>query len=426
MAIRLYETKMEFDYDSSDGSVKKTHVVYIESDGLYFEGTIYGTGQPGVIVDIGARSPGSGLSTGDFEFQTDQIAFGSSRLVAKADGSGVIFSGTLGCTLDSVEPSPLIGTNNGFASGGYVPSFGHSWNDIEKFPIAISSGTATDVGSLSAARIGAGGVSSQTDGFTVGGEGPSAPPTNAPIIDKWPFAISSGTATNVGSIPAPNAPSSSNSSPTHGFHTINQPSNNPLAGTIQSFPYSISSGSTTNVGSSPPGKAADRSGHSSYTHGYISGGRGTQSGGDLNQIKVFPFAISSGSASQHGTLINKGGKRAGFSSETHGFTGGYEGYPGPSSPPFDVPTTSYSDIEKFPFASGTPVSDIGDLGPVGITHAAAISAGSNGLSAGGVTNPGATAVFTHIYKFPFAQTSGTATDVGDLAMAKYAAQGHQD
>ena len=173
MAIRLYEGRMEFDYDSSDGTVKTTHTVYIESDGLYFDGTIYGTGNPGVFIDSTVSFDSSGLVTGDFQFQSNQIAFGSNTLYAKADGSGVVFSGTIGATLDSVSapspaPSPAQGTVAGFTSGGFAPPFTDGAT-IDKFPFAQTSGTATDIGDLNEERGYVAGQSSTTDGFASGG-----------------------------------------------------------------------------------------------------------------------------------------------------------------------------------------------------------------------------------------------------------------
>jgi len=243
VAIRLYEGRMEFDYDSSDGTVKTTHTVYIESDGLWFDGTIYGTGAPGVFVDSTVSSDSSGLSTGDFEFQPNQIAFGSNTLYAKSDGSGVVFSGTIGATLDSVEGPAVQGYIATFISGGIdaTPTY-HS--QIDKFPFSISSGTATDVGDLSEVKMLFSSYSSNTDAFTSGG----FQPPRVTTIDKFPFNISSGTATDVGDLSAANNGAAGSYSNTDGFVSGGQAPGANQTNTIEKFPFSISSGTSADVG----------------------------------------------------------------------------------------------------------------------------------------------------------------------------------
>ena len=246
MAIRLYEGRMEFDYDSSDGTVKTTHTVYIESDGLWFDGTIYGTGAPGVFVDSTVSSDSSGLSTGDFEFQPNQIAFGSNTLYAKSDGSGVVFSGTIGATLDSVEGPAVQGYIATFISGGIdaTPTY-HS--QIDKFPFSISSGTATDVGDLLEKSTFQGGHSSKTDAFISAGWF-STP--NLKTIQKFPFSISSGNATNTGNLIDQREKSGGSQSITDAFVSggTTGPATLTPVSSIEKFPFSISSGTSADVG----------------------------------------------------------------------------------------------------------------------------------------------------------------------------------
>ena len=557
MAIRLYEGRMEFDYDSSDGTVKTTHTVYIESDGLYFDGTIYGTGAPGVTITgqyLAPEAPGSlhpndvvpndvpsplaipfqisttgvsfrfnsfnaymapgavqsafnpklgknftllireptgvtasttrqlwpggwdpvsesgpngvlahqfgfrsngdfilgsgtgylaapipnstdpfieyfwnkspntvftfefhdssyspaveydstGLSTGDFEFQPSQIAFGTNKLYTKADGSGVVFSGTIGATLDSVEKviNPL-GTVAGFTSGGYTTT---SVDDIEKFPFSISTGTSTNVGNLTIARDQLRGASSATDGFTAGGFSPALPGVLA-IIDKFPFAISSGTASSHGTLSYARTDGAVNPSPSYGFHSGGFSPTSYNTRDIQKFPYS-SAVIANSVGSLVAG-IARQSDHESTAMAFIAGGLTNTY---VSDIEKFPFSISSGNATDVGDLTETKGWNSGVSSETDGFSIG--GYP------------QISTIEKFPFSiSGTTATDVGDLTGTGREGTSAQSSTTDGFTAGG----GFAAGVTIIQKFPFAISSGTAADTGgDLNQGIAFGAGHQD
>lgn len=91
-------------------------------------------------------------------------------------------------------------STDGFSFGGYAPP--GTVNDMEKFPFAISSGTASSVMSLSplSYRMYTAASISSADGFASGGAGPGFPSPASTSIDKFPFSITSGTATNVGSL----------------------------------------------------------------------------------------------------------------------------------------------------------------------------------------------------------------------------------
>ena len=400
MAIRLYEGRMEFDYDSSDGNVKTTHTVYIESDGLYFDGTIYGTGSPGVIISSPVSSDSSGLATGDFEFQPNQIAFGTNTLFAKADGSGVVFSGTIGATLNSVEKviNPL-GTVAGFTSGGYTTT---RVDDIEKFPFAISTGTSTNVGNLTSARDQSRGASSATDGFAVG----TTPTPFVNYIDKFPFAISSGTSSSHGRLSYTRFEGAVNPSPSYGFYSAGFDQTFAITSDIQKFPYS-SAVTANSVGSLVADKAR-QSDHESTVVAFIAGGLGAAN--YVSDIERFPFSISSGTATNIGNLTETKGWNSGVSSETDGFSIG--GYP------------QISTIEKFPFSiSGGTATDVGDLTGTGLEGTSAQSSTTDGFTAGG----GFAAGVTIIQKFPFAISSGTAADTGgDLNQGIAFGAGYQD
>ena len=327
------------------------------------------------------------------------------------ESDGLRFTGTLttafnvAYTAPPQAPTPAQGTVAGFTSGGIatIPTT----TTIDKFPFSISNGTATDIGDLSQARFYVAGQSSETEGFTSGGF------TGAQVatIDKFSFSQTSGTATDVGDLTEVKMKSASHSSRTEGFTSGGNPGSSPFVNvTIDKFPFSISSGTATDVGdlSNP---RSENTGQSSSTNGFSSGGPG---GGFVN-IDKFPFAISSGTATDVGNLSEARGISAGQSSSTEGFTSGGE--------TFELTLT----IDKFPFAisSGT-ATDIGDLSQARAYTAGQTSSTEGFTSGGNPGNTGPGVAQLTIDKFPFSQTSGTATDIGDLSQARSGVAGHQD
>ncbi len=239
----------------------------------------------------------------------------------------------------------------GFVSGGYQGSPPSQGSTIQKYPFAINGGTATDIGDLTYNGNGLSGFSSETDGYTSGDVGP---PTPTYDINKFPFAITSGTATvhttnpsithysgshsdtangyisggGYGSIPAPfdvytaikKFPFAAGASVTsignlsekkeqHSHHNSeidgyaaggHGPSPHPLVFSIDKFPFSITSGTASSVGTLTPSSASRaRASNNSTTAGFMSGlGSPPSGGGGLKVVHSFPFAISSGDASQ--------------------------------------------------------------------------------------------------------------------------------
>ena len=105
MAIRLYEDHMEFDYES-DGTVLRTFTVYIDSSSLLFPASFNlkatSTTDAVIVLSPTGVSP-SGLENGDFEFHKNHIAFGPEKMTLKSDGSGIVYTGTLFGSIDSVK-----------------------------------------------------------------------------------------------------------------------------------------------------------------------------------------------------------------------------------------------------------------------------------------------------------------------------------
>ena len=93
---------------------------------------------------------------------------------------GVIFTGTVASSLDSVDFSPTAaqGTNIGIYVGGTYNLPGQSLilnTTYETFPFSISSGTYTTVPNLGTSRVYARGVHSPTHTYIAGNEAPSPP-----------------------------------------------------------------------------------------------------------------------------------------------------------------------------------------------------------------------------------------------------------
>ena len=137
-------------------------------------------------------------------------------------------------------------------------------------------------------------------------------------------------------------------------------------------------------------------GHASSTHGYGSGGSPAVPGSPVvNIIEKFPFA-SDTNASDVGDLTGNFRSGVGNMSTTHGYRAGG-----------NFPSSNV--IEKFSLSSDANATDVGDLtqlrqGP------ASNQSETHGYSAGGLIYP---ALSNIIDKYPFA-TDTNATDVGDL------------
>jgi len=339
------------------------------------------------------------------------IYSGSGVITDSADGT---FSDgsveTLKIGAPALEFAVMQGSVSLFVSGGYLnPSiFG---TQIDKFPIAISSGTSTDTGGdLSVGRYGLSGHSSSDDGFNTGGYQTGF--NYSTVMEKFPFAITSGTSTPIGNLTIASSFSSSHSSPTDGFTAGGDPSSGGIR--IEKFPFSQTSGSATDVGDlSQQRRGLD--GSSSTEEGFAMSGT-FPSSTYFTTIDKFPFSISSGTATDVGDL-NVGREFVfGNSSTTSGFSAG-----GFSSPGFG----DASEIDKFPFAisSGT-ATDVGDLSETRGKGGAANSQ-TDGFCFGSSNGPPTNE--EGIDKYPFSISSGTATSVGTLGTPTYSyPAGHQD
>ena len=288
-------------------------------------------------------------------------------------------------------PPSFTGENYGYTSGGITSNPSAT---IDKVSFA-SDGNATTVGSLSQARNGPAGQSSDTHGYNAGGWAPPA----YTAVDKFSFA-SDGNATFAFSIAAV-AYAMGHSSTTDGYYSgSNQV---PSQFYIMKYPFAVET-SSTNIGnlSTIIGYGAGHSDHG-QGYGYVSGGYNS-SFTSQNKIDSFPFASNSNSTTV-GTLTRAVYNVAGQGSATHGYTSGGQD-----------PTGTSNKVEKWPFATSTTSALAGVLTVARYDGAEQSSTVSGYTSGGNSSNV--------IDKFSFAADTN-ATDVGDLTVARSNSAGQQ-
>ena len=326
---------------------------------------------------------------------------------------------TAGIDRDGDPYSGIQGLTYGFTAGGLYNGWSGSYGVspspviqtvIDRFPFGTFT-TATDVGDLSTAKYGWAGQSSSTHGYSSGG----FPYSNT--IESYPFAQSSGTASSVGTLTSTRKVGAGSHSETHGYNMAGLnpwPSPTPNSTIIDKFPFA-SNGASSLVGNATYA-GWGKGGQSSVTHGYSAG---YFSNG--NVIEKHSFS-SDGNATDVGDLQHGGGRLSGQSSTSDGYASGYES-----------PSVSNMHIQKFPFASDANAVVVGHGGygapknrnTVGQSSTAAghISGGEYGPPPGTYAN--LFADYNVVHRFPFAISSGAATDVGDLSQARNQSAGHQ-
>ena len=232
------------------------------------------------------------------------------------------------------------------------------------------------------------GVSSKTHGYTVGGG-------TSNVIDKFAFAGSGVTATDVGNMTASTFDRTMTSSTeTHGYAAGGEA---PSAHTnIDKFAYA-SDGNAVDSGSDLSVARHSGTGHTSSTHGYAAMGN-PNSPTRLNTIDKYAFA-SSGTASDVGDLTAARDSGAGSSSSTYGYAaGGYDG------------STNFNTVDRFAFASDGNATDWTDL-TRGSRHLAGSSSITHGYAAGGLSSVDVIDKWSHV-------SNAIGTDVGNLVAGK--------
>lgn len=186
---------------------------------------------------------------------------------------------------------------------------------------------------------------------------------------------------------------------TYGYVTGNSSYDN----VIQRFPFAAA-GNSVDVGDMSQGRSSG-AGHCSATHGYVTGGMASAPTMTLI-IEKYSFATGTQNGSNIGNITEQRTYPAGSTSSTHGYTAG--GNASASG------TGGGVTIDRFPFATDTNSSDVGDL-TVGRQHLGGQSSTTHGYCTGGYTT---WPTFLNIIdKYSFS-ASATATDVGDLTAAK--------
>ena len=151
-------------------------------------------------------------------------------------------------TFQRYGPAGTNDTTHGYCSGGYADAVPEQ-NIIDRFSFA-SGGAASDVGDLtSVGRYNCAGVSSTTYGYTIGGYRQAAPGGTEDIIDRFQFAASS-TATDVGDVAAPKDAMTGHSSTTHGYVS----GGSSVVNTIQKFSFASGTQDAGDVGDLTVGK----------------------------------------------------------------------------------------------------------------------------------------------------------------------------
>ena len=314
------------------------------------------------------------------------------------------------------------GAERGYVCGGY---FGQNNTTvfyglaIERFSL-VSDGDATDIADMISSRRNQGGHSSQTHGYITGGS-TGSPQTQVDSIERFPFASDSNSVDWADLLSTNLSDSAVCSSSTYGWTYGGQNGGSADINVIERFSFTSQSDSTDWADCSVSQHGA--AGCNSPSQGYaVNGGRHTgippnvPSGTIINNIDKFPFA-SQTTATDIGdiTVMRSGG--AGISSCDHGYQAG--GTISTTNPNNGAPAWNRTEIDKFAFASDGNSTDHGDLpleSGAGAGHGCGVSGTTHGYHCGGIysyNNQGHQYPREQIEKFAYA-SNVTATDVGDL------------
>lgn len=306
-------------------------------------------------------------------------------------------------------------TNYGYVSGGFNSPTASTY--IQKFSFVASDGTtnSTNVGFLSTPRSRATGHSSSIAGYTAGGQNPQMNPSafgNLSTIEKFVFSNDS-TTTSRGSLYDGRINAAGTSSSSYGFQAGGYrvfPSSpfNRETGNVSKFSFSSDAEAST-LHTSNAMNISVLAGHQDSDFSYASGGFNYSNSTRYSLISKFPFAVEDTTRIITGNLTQAKNAHVGVSSPTEGYVvGGYNG------------SVILNVIEKFPFASDSNSTDIGDLAEL-ITGSTAISAADAGYAfsaSGPPTSRGS------INKFPFASGIGELFATRALYSVSYGS-GHQ-
>ena len=357
------------------------------------------------------------------------------ELTSQASGDVAYFDGTDWVRLAKGEPGEVLtmnesetapqwgpaclftGTQTGYSCGGWTGP-GETYSDnIQKYSL-VTDGNSTDIGNLVFSRRMCNGHSSSTHGYVTSGY-KGSPIVNYNQIDRFSFTTD-GDATDwadcTTTMKVRAAPASSC---TDGFTYGGEDGAHLNTNVIDKFPFASQTNATDWADAVKAQYAG--AGCSSDTYGYAMGGvqhlaPGIPSGTVINSIERYPFATQT-NATDVGDITVTRHTPVGVSSLTHGYCCGGTFAPAPAG------TQDYDVIDRVSFATGGNATDHGDLTAV-IRHPSAASSTTHGYVCGGGWGPSWSAVVNAIQKFAYASNT-TATDVGDITIATDGMSGHQ-
>lgn len=288
------------------------------------------------------------------------------------------------------EPTPTGDPRNAYVAGRA---------GVDSYPFNAPFTTATDVGNLSFNRYSLAGHTSDTHGYTSGGEDASPPFNVTRRIDRFPFTAPFTSASSVGDLSIERMRvagmySSTNGYTSEGYRTT------PFvyASNTDRFPFALSTTNGIDIGDMSFTRARS-GGHSSDTNGYVSAGFNAPV--TYNRVDLIPFAGAFSSTTSVGTLTTPKQNITGHSSDTDGYVSGGSN-PGAGN---------LSTVESFPFATpfGT-ATNVGDL------TQAKFGVAGNSSTLGGYTSGGRAPSFVSVVeRFPFNTTSTSSTNIGNLS-----------
>jgi hypothetical protein len=229
-------------------------------------------------------------------------------------------------------------TTHGYSAGGYGQSPTGQTNRIDKFAMGSPS-NSTDVGDLTVAGETHAGCTSETHGHAVGGG------AGLRRCDKYSFATD-GNATNIGNLLSVNRDyPMGGCSQTHGY-IMGSNSGAPI-NQIEKFSYADDS-TTANVGNIV-GPRVGSSAHMQAGYVWTSGGFAIPDNTDrIDKMTTASDSDSVDSTSNLSVTVN--GPACGNSSSTYGYCMGGR-----------VSSNHANVIDKWPFASSSTATDVGDL-----------------------------------------------------------------
>ena len=291
----------------------------------------------------------------------------------------------VGAGTGDVRPWGFPGDTYGYAWGGTVPTN----NKIERISFATD-GNSTDVADMTTSRGESTGCTTPTYGYSAGGY----PWSGDGRIERMLFSTEAN-ATDVGNLTSDRRDMGSCSSETHCYwmgkgNIIERSADASSANAVDVGDATVSYSHA--AGSSDPGAG----------YGYIHGG--FVSSAQSVYIERFQMQASANGVDV-GDLAISAGQTGGTSSLTHGYNIGTGSWP-----------TRSNTIQKFAFGSSSTGTDVGDLsgdrwGSTGV------SSSTHTYSAGGDNAGGGGSPVNIIEKWPHASDTN-ATDVGDLTTVK--------